>query len=75
MARLLLRRLRARTSNNLTVIVLMGHLLGPPVLQLHKAGRFPFERIITYYPSLEDINTAIADVSAGRVVKPVLRIH
>jgi Zn-dependent alcohol dehydrogenase len=43
-------------------------------MQLHKDGKFPFDKIITYYNSLEDINTAVQDVSAGRVVKPVLRI-
>jgi aryl-alcohol dehydrogenase len=45
-----------------------------PLAQLHKAGRFPFDKVITYYDSLSDINKAISDVSAGRVVKPVLRI-
>ncbi len=40
--------------------------------QLHKDGRFPFDKIITYYSSLEEINKAVSDVSAGLVVKPVL---
>ncbi len=44
----------------------------PPNVQLHKDGRFPFDKIITYYNSLEEINTAVADVSAGKVVKPVI---
>ncbi len=44
------------------------------LLQLHKDGKFPFDRLITYYDSLSDINQAVADVSAGSVIKPVLRI-
>ncbi|MBI4693930.1 MAG: NAD(P)-dependent alcohol dehydrogenase [Gammaproteobacteria bacterium] len=43
----------------------------PQLVELHLAGRFPFDRLIGKYP-LCDINRAIADQHAGRCVKPVL---
>lgn len=45
----------------------------PQLVEHHRAGRFPFDRLLTYY-ALKDINTAVADMVAGRVVKPVLRM-
>lgn len=46
----------------------------PQLLDLHRQGRFPFERLIKSYP-FEDINRAFADVAAGDVIKPVLRME
>lgn len=43
----------------------------PELLELHAAGRFPFDRMITTYP-LDQINQAVADQHAGRCVKAVL---
>lgn len=43
----------------------------PELLAMHRAGRFPHDRLITTYP-LDRINDAVADMNAGRVVKPVL---
>lgn len=43
----------------------------PQLIALNKAGRFPFEKLITLYP-LEKINEAIDDQYAGRCVKAVL---
>lgn len=43
----------------------------PQMVQLQKDGLFPFEQIITHY-AFEDINQAIADTEAGKVIKPVL---
>jgi aryl-alcohol dehydrogenase len=37
------------------------------------AGRFPVEKMITFYP-LADINLAAAESSAGTTIKPVLRM-
>jgi aryl-alcohol dehydrogenase len=37
------------------------------------AGRFPVERMITFY-DLADINRAAAESSAGKTIKPVLRM-
>ncbi|MFT8244315.1 NAD(P)-dependent alcohol dehydrogenase [Roseomonas sp. BN140053] len=44
----------------------------PALVALHAQGRFPFEKLLTFYP-FERINEAMADMEAGRVVKPVLR--
>ena len=45
-----------------------------PVLADHIArGRFPIERLITYY-DLADINQAAVDSATGKAIKPVLRM-
>lgn len=43
----------------------------PRLLDLHAQGRFPVERLVGRYPHTE-IEAALADQRAGRVVKPVL---
>lgn len=43
----------------------------PELIAHHRAGRLPFDRMITTYP-LADINQAIADQIGGRVIKAVL---
>lgn len=58
---------------------LMGGHAAPEVLvwrllELHAAGRFPYERLVVPYP-FEKINDAIEDALAGRSVKPVLRFE
>jgi len=45
----------------------------PQLIELHSAGRFPFDRIVTTYP-FEQINQAFADVESGRTIKAVLRM-
>ncbi|WP_068875940.1 MULTISPECIES: NAD(P)-dependent alcohol dehydrogenase [unclassified Phenylobacterium] len=45
----------------------------PRLIELYQAGRFPFDRLITFYP-FEAIDQAVADGEAGRVVKPVVRM-
>lgn len=50
------------------------HELIPRLVDLWRAGRFPLERLITEY-SFEDVATAVDDLRAGRVVKPVLRLR
>jgi aryl-alcohol dehydrogenase len=42
------------------------------LVDLFVKGRFPIDRLITFYP-FADINQAVEDALAGRVVKPVLR--
>ncbi|MER5890544.1 NAD(P)-dependent alcohol dehydrogenase [Streptomyces sp. NPDC001941] len=53
----------------------MGHqapgVLIPRLLDLHRRGRFPLERLVTNYP-LADIDRALADVASGATVKAVL---
>ncbi|MES2536169.1 MAG: NAD(P)-dependent alcohol dehydrogenase [Pseudomonadota bacterium] len=61
--------------------VVRGILLGdsvpeifiPQLIELQRQGRFPFEKLITYYP-FEQINQAVEDMEQGRVIKPVLRM-
>lgn len=43
----------------------------PKLIQFHAEGRFPFERLVTTYP-FADIDRAISDAEAGKVIKPVL---
>ncbi len=45
----------------------------PKLIKLHALGRFPLERLITFY-SFKDINQAIDDSLTGKCVKPVLRL-
>ncbi|KAK3988836.1 chaperonin 10-like protein [Cladorrhinum sp. PSN332] len=44
----------------------------PYLIDLHRRGRFPVERISKVYPVAE-IKRAIADMEAGIVIKPVLK--
>jgi len=44
----------------------------PRLIELYSQGRFPFDRLITFYP-FDDINKAVEDMEKGRVIKPVLR--
>jgi aryl-alcohol dehydrogenase len=43
----------------------------PRLIALHAAGDFDLDDLVTTYP-FEEINSAVADVLAGKVVKPVL---
>lgn len=45
----------------------------PQLVDHIAAGRFPIERLITFY-DLADINRAAADSETGRTIKPVLRM-
>lgn len=44
----------------------------PRMIELFKQGRFPFDKLITFYP-FDRINDAIADSEHGRAIKPVVR--
>lgn len=44
----------------------------PQLIDLYRKGRFPFDRMITFYP-FEDINKAVEDMEKGLVIKPVLK--
>lgn len=44
----------------------------PKLVGLFMKGRFPIDRLVTFYPFAE-INVAIDDHLSGRVVKPILR--
>ena len=45
----------------------------PKLIELYSQGRFPFDRLIKYYP-FDEINQAVADMEKGHVIKPVLRL-
>jgi aryl-alcohol dehydrogenase len=45
----------------------------PQLLDLHLQGRFPFDRLVTFY-DFDQINQAAADAESGATVKPILRI-
>ena len=46
----------------------------PRLLDLHRQGRFPVERLVKNYPFAE-VNTAIADSLSGATIKPVLTFN
>ena len=45
----------------------------PRLINLYLQGRFPFDRLITFYP-FEQANQAAEDSEKGKVVKAVLRM-
>ena len=46
----------------------------PRMIRYYQAGKFPFDRLIRYYP-FRDINRAVAASGSARVIKPVLRME
>ncbi|BCY13160.1 NAD(P)-dependent alcohol dehydrogenase [Actinoplanes sp. L3-i22] len=46
----------------------------PHLIDLHRAGRFPLEKLITTYP-FADIEQAATDMLAGHTIKPVLTFN
>jgi aryl-alcohol dehydrogenase len=44
----------------------------PQLVALYQQGRFPFDRLVKFYPA-EEINQAAQDSSRGETLKPVLR--
>lgn len=44
----------------------------PQLIELWRQGKFPFDRLATYY-SFEQINEAAHDSERGRTIKPVIR--
>jgi aryl-alcohol dehydrogenase len=45
----------------------------PQLIELHRQGRFPFDRLIRFYP-LDEINQAAAESESGATIKPILRM-
>lgn len=45
----------------------------PHLIELYRAGKFPFDRLVTFYP-FEDIERAMDDARRGAAIKPVLRM-
>jgi aryl-alcohol dehydrogenase len=50
-----------------------GQALIAALMDLHAQGRFPFDRLVQYFP-LEDIQDAVEASYSGAVVKPILRM-
>lgn len=49
-----------------------GQLI-PALVKLLQQGRFPFDRLVAWYP-MEQIEQALADSKSGKVIKPILRM-
>jgi aryl-alcohol dehydrogenase len=45
----------------------------PHLLELHRKGRFPFDKLIRHY-DFRDINQAALDSDSGATIKPVMRM-
>lgn len=52
----------------------IAHKFIPRMIRYYQAGKFPFDRLIRFYP-FREINKAIADSESGRTIKPVLRME
>ena len=50
----------------------IADLFIPSLIELYAQGRLPFDKLIAFYP-FDEINKAVEDMEAGRVIKPVLR--
>jgi aryl-alcohol dehydrogenase len=48
-------------------------LFVPQLIELYRAGDFPFDRLVRFY-EFEEINQAVADTRSGATVKPILRV-
>jgi len=65
--------MNARTVTGILGGDAIPDLFIPRLIDLYTQGRFPFDRMITYYP-LDEINRAVEDMEKGLVMKPVLRM-
>jgi aryl-alcohol dehydrogenase len=45
----------------------------PMMIDLYRQGRFPFDRLVTFY-DFADINDAVAASESGEAIKPILRM-
>jgi aryl-alcohol dehydrogenase len=46
----------------------------PKLIEFYKQGKFPFDKLLGFYDSLDHINEAMHDSESGRVVKPVINL-
>jgi aryl-alcohol dehydrogenase len=65
--------LMGRTLRGIVQGDAVPQLFIPKLIEFHRAGQFPFERLVTFY-GFDDINQAVADIESGGTIKPVLRI-
>ncbi len=52
----------------------VADLFIPTLIELYREGRFPFDKLVKYYP-FGEINQAIADSEKGIAIKAVLRME
>jgi|GEM_PF-5333435 hypothetical protein len=45
----------------------------PKWVRFHEEGRFPFEKLVRFYP-FEEINKANGDSKSGKTIQPILII-
>jgi aryl-alcohol dehydrogenase len=64
--------MNARTVKGIIEGDAVPDLFIPRLLELYVQGRFPFTRLIEFFP-FDRINDAVAAMEQGRVIKPVLR--
>jgi len=64
--------LNARTVRGIIEGDSIPDLFIPRLIELYRQGRFPFDRLITFY-QFDDINKAVEDMEKGHVIKPVLK--
>ncbi len=50
------------------------HVFIPRLVDMIAAGRFPLDRLVTWY-DFADINKAVADAESGAAIKPILRMN
>ena len=44
----------------------------PQLIEYWQQGKFPFDELISEYRGIESIQTAMQDMRAGKVIKPVV---
>ena len=49
----------------------VSRVMIPKLINLQAEGKFPFDRLLTYYP-WDDLERALDDMKAGKVIKAVL---
>jgi aryl-alcohol dehydrogenase len=64
--------LNGRTVRGIIAGDSVADIFIPTLIELYRQGRFPFDRLITFYP-FDEIGKAVGDMEKGRVIKPVLR--
>jgi aryl-alcohol dehydrogenase len=68
------RLMNGRTVRGIVAGDSVQDLFIPNLIELFLQGRFPFDRMIKFYP-FEEINKAVHDMEKGMVLKPVLRFQ
>jgi aryl-alcohol dehydrogenase len=44
----------------------------PQLVEFHKKGLLPFDKLVKYYP-LDEIGRAFEDALSGKIIKPIIR--